>query len=345
MGKRSLPVRKRQGGVDKRSLPVTQSRGGTGKRSLPVTTQFKKATTIRAIMAHSTTSASTHDHGHSNGHGKTAPRNFEVKVLRQDGPGEASYWERHRVAYETDMNVISVLQQIAANARSADGRQVAPVAWDCNCLEEVCGACTMVINGRVRQACSALVDRLLEDDPQQIEIRPMSKFPVLRDLVVDRSRLFRALRRVTAWIPVDGYHDMGPGPRQSPEEQERAYPLSECMSCGCCLEACPQYLKVELTRNEGETDEAFEARKNATYDRTFLGAHAISQAMLFNTNPTGHMSAGARLDALTAEGGLQKCGNAQNCVAVCPKKIPLTTSIARAGRAVTVHAIKRWFDQ
>jgi len=53
----------------------------------------------------------------------------------------------------------------------------------------------------------------------------------------------------------------------------------------------------------------------------------------------------ARLDSLTAEGGLQICGNAQNCVAVCPKEIPLTTSIARAGRATTLHAIKQWFDQ
>ena len=81
------------------------------------------------------------------------------------------------------MNVISVLQQIAANPRTIDGRGVAPVAWDCNCLEEVCGACTMVINGRVRQACSALVDRLLEDNPDEIELRPMTKFPVVRDLV------------------------------------------------------------------------------------------------------------------------------------------------------------------
>jgi succinate dehydrogenase / fumarate reductase iron-sulfur subunit len=42
---------------------------------------------------------------------------------------------------------------------------------------------------------------------------------------------------------------------------------------------------------------------------------------------------------------LQVCGNAQNCVAVCPKEIPLTTSIARAGRAATVHSIKQWFDK
>src|ERR1044072_3944884 len=105
------------------------------------------------------------------------------------------------------MNVISVLQQIAAQATTADGEKVAPVAFDCNCLEEVCGACTMVINGRTRQACSALVDKLLVDRPGEIELRPMSKFPVVRDLMVNRARLFRSLERVKAWIPADGYYD------------------------------------------------------------------------------------------------------------------------------------------
>ena len=270
-------------------------------------------------------------------------KGFDVRVLRQDGPGRESYWERHRLAYEAEMNVISVLQRIAAQAETADGRNVAPVAWDCNCLEEVCGACTMVINGTVRQACSALVDRLLDDRSGEIELRPMSKFPVVRDLVVDRQRLFQALTRVQGWIEVDGYFDAGPGPRVAQEDQQAAYPLSECMSCGCCLEACPQYTKIELAPGTEESGPDFAARQNDAYDRGFVGAHAISQAVLFNAHPTGKMNADERLAALKREGGLQQCGNAQNCVAVCPKEIPLTTSIARAGRAVTLHALKRWF--
>ena len=286
--------------------------------------------------------AASADHGHD-GHAHAAPDSFEVRVLRQDGPGQPSYWERHKVKYEPDMNVISVLQRIAARATASDGKKVAPVAWDCNCLEEVCGACTMVINGKVRQSCSALVDKLLADRAGEIELQPMTKFPVVRDLVVDRGRLFRALQKVKGWIPVDGYIDMGPGPRQSSEDQETAYPLSECMSCGCCLDACPQYIKTEVERHDGETDEQFESRRAATYDKAFIGAHAISQAMLFNTHPTGQNNAGERLDALMEEGGIQVCGNAQNCVSVCPKKIPLTTSIGRAGRATTVHSIKKWF--
>ena len=84
---------------------------------------------------------------------------FTVRVLRQDGPGRQSYWQRFRVDYEPDMNCISVLQKIAERPVTVEGKQVAPVVWECNCLEEVCGACTMLVNGRVRQACTALVDQ------------------------------------------------------------------------------------------------------------------------------------------------------------------------------------------
>ncbi|XZE56326.1 succinate dehydrogenase iron-sulfur subunit [Planctomycetaceae bacterium SH139] len=278
-------------------------------------------------------------------HHPKRPDFINVRVRRQDAPGAEPYWELHRVKYEAEMNVISVLQRIAAQASTIDGRRVTPVAWDCGCLEEVCGSCTMVINGRVRQSCSALVDRLLEDNPDEIVLEPMSKFPVVRDLMVDRKRLFRGLQRIKGWVPVDNYYDMGAGPRQSRKEQERNYPLSQCMSCGCCLEACPQYTKIELERLEGESDEEFAARQNQAYDQAFIGAHAISQAMLFNNNPTGKNLASERLDALSGPGGVTNCGNAQNCVAVCPKEIPLTTSIARAGRATTVQLVKKFFER
>ena len=122
-----------------------------------------------------------------NGHADAAPQVVRVRILRQDAPGEESYWERFEIPYVANMNVISILQQVAAQAKSRDGRRVAPVAWDCNCLEEVCGSCTMLINGRTRMACSALVDRLLVESADEIELRPMSKFPVVRDLVFARE--------------------------------------------------------------------------------------------------------------------------------------------------------------
>ena len=149
-------------------------------------------------------------------------RSFDVRVLRQDRPDFASYWQSFRIHHEPGMNVTSVLQRIAAHPQTASGEHVAPVAYDANCLEEVCGSCTMLINGRVRQACSALIDRLLAENAGGIELKPMSKFPVVRDLIVDRRRLFRALTKLQCWIPVDGYYDAGPGPRQSQVQQQRS---------------------------------------------------------------------------------------------------------------------------
>jgi succinate dehydrogenase / fumarate reductase iron-sulfur subunit len=220
------------------------------------------------------------------------------------------------------MNVVSVLQEIAANPVTAEGKRTAPIAYDANCLENVCGSCSMVINGRVRQACNTLVDHLLRD-AAAIDIRPMTRFPVVRDLCVDRSRMFEALKRVRAWIPVDSYGFVGEGPRQSPEDQELTYALSRCMTCGCCLEVCPQI--------------------NPRSD--FIGPQAIGQAVLFNINPTGKMTASQRLEALMAPGGVSDCGNAQNCVKVCPKEVPLTKAIGIAGRQATKYAFRRWFTK
>lgn len=275
----------------------------------------------------------------------TGGRTFDVRILRQDGPAQTPYWETHRVAWEPNMNCISVLQRIAEKATTTDGRRVSPVNWECNCLEEVCGACTMLVNGTVRQACTALVDRLLEERPEHIELRPMIKYPVLRDLVVDRSRIFEVLKKIKAWVPVDSYLDMGSGQRQSQETQELAYRYSECMCCGCCMEACPQYLKIEVPCRQDDTPETFDARQRKAFHREFIGAFAIAQVDLFNLNPVGRMTATERMDALVAEGGIQDCGNAQNCVKVCPKSIPLTTAIGRMGRAATWHILRRWFDR
>ncbi|TWU17264.1 Fumarate reductase iron-sulfur subunit [Novipirellula galeiformis] len=271
-------------------------------------------------------------------------KQFAVRIERQDQPSRPPYWQTFVLDYEPGLNVTSVLQRIAANPTTTDGVKVPPVAYESGCLEEVCGSCTMRINGRVRQACSALVDRLLQDDPTGIELRPMSKFPVVRDLCVDRYRLFRALEKLQCWVPVDGYADMGSGPKQSPDQQEQNYPLSQCMSCGCCLEACPQYQEVAIQRRKDESEKDFEQRRDEELDRHFIGAAAMSQAVLMNSNPTGKALATSRIEAMIAPGGIQNCGKAGNCQAVCPKEIPLMHSWGRANRAATIHVVKKFFD-
>ncbi len=149
-----------------------------------------------------------------------------VRIERRDGPDAPKHWDEFSVPYTKNANVISVLMEIQRNPVTTAGKRVPPPVWDQACLEEVCGSCTMNVNGKVRQACSALIDRL----EQPITLQPMKKFPLVRDLVVDRQKMFDALKRVRAWIPIDGTYDLGPGPRVAPEDQEINYVLSTCMT-------------------------------------------------------------------------------------------------------------------
>ena len=241
------------------------------------------------------------------------------KIKRQATPDAKPVWEEFELQYRPGMNVISSLMDIALNPTTRDGKKSTPITYDSNCLEEICGSCAMLINGKARMACSALVDNL----EQPIKLEPFSKFPVVRDLSVDRSVLFENLKAVKAWVPIDGTYDLGSGPRVSAEEQEVAYPLSNCISCCCCMEVCPQF-------NE---------------DTNFVGAATIAQVKLFNNHPTGKMLKTERLHALMGDGGIQECGYAQNCVEVCPKEIPLTKSISTVAGQVMKQAIKDLFTR
>jgi len=240
-----------------------------------------------------------------------------LKIKRQERAGSTPHWEEFHLSYRPYLNIITCLQEIQKNPRTFDSRKTTPVAWEQSCLEEICGSCTMVINGRVRQACSTLVDRL----GGQITIEPMTKYPVIRDLVVNRRSLFQSFKRVKAWVPAQP-DATGPGPKISPELAQWRYEMSKCMTCGCCVEACPQVNE----RSE------------------FVGPAAINQVRLFNSHPTGAVIKDERLLTLMQKGGIEDCGNAQNCVKVCPKGIPLVRSIIETNRELSLnlfHLIKK----
>jgi succinate dehydrogenase / fumarate reductase iron-sulfur subunit len=169
----------------------------------------------------------------------------------------------------------------------------------------------------VRQGCTALAVNL----PSPTTIEPMSKFPLIRDLWVDRAKMFESLKRAESWIPIDGSYNLGAGPRISSETQQFAYLFSRCMTCGCCLEACPQ----------------------VNSHSKFMGPAVMGQVYLMSQHPTGAMHEDERLAGVMGEGGIEDCGNAQNCVEVCPKDIPLTTAIGWVGRKATVKWLRDLF--
>jgi succinate dehydrogenase / fumarate reductase, iron-sulfur subunit len=221
----------------------------------------------------------------------TATSTIKVEIKRQSTPDAPATTEKFEIPYRQGMNVTSLSGEIAINA--------------------------MLINGKARMACSALVDKL----EQPITLAPLSKFPVVRDLAVDRSVLFENLKKVKAWVPIDGSYDLGAGPRQAPQIQEQRYPLSNCISCTICMEVCPQFNDVT----------------------NFVGAATIAQAKLFNMDPSGSVLKEERLRALAGDGGIQECGFAQNCVQACPKQLPLTEAISDMGRDVFIQQVKDLF--
>lgn len=247
----------------------------------------------------------------------TAKETFILKILR--GVPKKQYWEEFILERDPLANVISSLMEIQKNPINSKGEKVTPVVWEQGCLEEVCGSCSMLINSYPRQACTALIEPIIQETQNTtITLAPFTKFPLVRDLIIDRGLMFENLKKVHAWIDVDTTMDRGPGPKISPEKQQIMYSLSCCMTCGCCSESCPQV-------NEHSD---------------FIGPAPIGQVRLFNAHPTGKTQKGKRLHPLMEKGGVTECGNAQNCVKVCPKKVPLTDAIAAAGRDVVLQFLE-----
>ena len=104
-----------------------------------------------------------------------------------------------------------------------------PIRWECSCLQKKCGACAMVVDGRPALAC----DARLKGKKNTVRIEPLRKFPVVADLIVDRSALFEALRALRLWFEADA--------AKEETASETGYEASRCLQCGCCLEVCPNY--------------------------------------------------------------------------------------------------------
>lgn len=242
-----------------------------------------------------------------------AARQYTLLIERQESleKPETRRSEEVRISCAPDTSVQAAL----VLARTTQGSSI---AFEGECLEAVCGACTMLINGRVALACATLLGEVA-DKQQRVRLAPMKKFPLIRDLVVDRSRLGRTLSSV----PVAGPPTpSAPLPRTIPSvtEARRLARLDQCHRCGACLEACPQY---------GAHSE-------------FVGAATLHEVHVRNSTPGAKHERRERIEAMMAPGGVQHCGKAQNCVEVCPADLPLVDSIQSVARETSKRLLFGW---
>ena len=169
-----------------------------------------------------------------------------------------------------------------------------------SCREGVCGSDGMNINGTNGLACITPLTSLKEP----IELRPMPRLPVIRDLIVDMDQFYKQYRDVKPFLDVKD-----PLPevelKQTPEERDKLDGLYECILCGCCTTSCPSFW--------WNPDK-------------FLGPAALLQAARF-IEDTRDQATEERLEALDDPFKLFRCHTIMNCVQVCPKGLNPTKAI------------------
>ncbi len=203
------------------------------------------------------------------------------------------------------MNITSLLGEIALNPVDVSGKATTPITYDSNCLEEICGLLRHAHQRQGMMACSALVDRLLgavehgqkPDLNKSITLAPLSKFPVVRDLAVDRSVLFENLKKVKAWVPIDGSYESGElAPARLPKFKNSATALQ-------------LHLLHHLHGGLPPVQRCNELRRSSHHRPGPSLQHG----------PQRRSPQGERLRALAGDGGIQECGFAQNCVQGLPQ--------------------------
>jgi len=169
-----------------------------------------------------------------------------------------------------------------------------------SCREGVCGSDGMNINGTNGLACITPLNSLKEP----VELRPMPRLPVIRDLIVDMEQFYKQYRDVKPYLDVKD-----PLPevelKQTPEERDQLDGLYECILCGCCTTSCPSFW--------WNPDK-------------FLGPAALLQAARF-IGDTRDQATDERLQALDDPFKLFRCHTIMNCVQVCPKGLNPTKAI------------------
>jgi succinate dehydrogenase / fumarate reductase iron-sulfur subunit len=236
------------------------------------------------------------------GHGSHRTLNLTLKVWRQDGPRDAGRFEEHKVSgISTDMSFLEMLDVLNEQLNSA-GKE--PITFDHDCREGICGTCSLMINGQAHgpqrgtATCQLHMRQYHDGDTIVIEPWRAAAFPVIRDLMVDRSPFDRI-------VEAGGYITVAPGsavdanmiPVPKPVA-DAAFAAAACISCGACVAACPNG-----------------------------AANLFTSAKLAHLNllPQGQAERYARTEAMveTMEQYFGSCTNHGECEAACPKQISI----------------------
>ena len=122
-----------------------------------------------------------------------------VKIKRQRDAQSEPYWQSFQYNGPKHVTVSAVLDALnyTDDLWDIDGKSAPRIRWECSCMQAMCGGCAMVINGVPALACATFADEVRGED---LVLEPLSKFPVVADLTVDRSIIFENLKRAKAYF-------------------------------------------------------------------------------------------------------------------------------------------------
>ena len=224
---------------------------------------------------------------------------MRIRVLRQKDPSSKPYWQEFSYERNNAQTIAGMLEELnyLDDLKDISGKSAPRIRWEQSCLQGMCGACAMVINNTPALACETFLRNIKSDT---VVLEPLRKFPVITDLIVDRSVIDSYLKKEGAFI--EEY-------KGSPtSEYDHMYQAGKCLKCGLCLEVCPNY----------------------SGGRSFYGAAFANDCYLIA------MRSGTRDTALTKayqEHFERGCSKSLSCVDICPMKIPTLASISKMNRA------------
>lgn len=244
--------------------------------------------------------------------------NLKLKIWRQESPTSVGSFEEFNVSVSPDASILEMLDELN-DKLEREGKS--PVAFESDCREGICGTCGLVINGhphgKVPKIATCQLHMRNFKDGETLYVEPFraKAFPVLKDLIVDRSGMDKVLQ-AGGYISINtgGVPDANEIPIPK-DVASKAMDAAECIGCGACVAAC----------------------KNASA-MLFVGAKVSQYSFL----PQGQPERYQRVQSMVAkmdEMGFGSCTNTYACEAECPKGISIT-NIARMNKDFIVSKFK-----